>query len=257
MDMIPDCVWKEIESVIPKKETLVGRPASDPRRALNGILFVVYTGIQWKYLPRIYGPPSTIHGRLMRWIKNGVFDEIMRIARRLYQEQKDFYGYWLVTDTSHTKAPFAKFSGRNPTDRGKRGVKKILFCDRVGAPLAVSAASSNIHDSKLLTNAVEKLDLEKSAHYRILAADSAFDAKELRSFCKQQGIILVAATNVRRRTNIEKIRPKGREVIERTFGWLAWYRGLKICWNKTIESFVAFLQLASSLQLFRMSGIFG
>ena len=32
---------------------------------------------------------------------------------------------------------------------------------------------------------------------------------------------------------------------------------IKNCWNKTFESSLAFLQIACSLRLFKMSGIFG
>ena len=39
-------------------------------------------------------------------------------------------------------------------------------------------------------------------------------------------------------------------------GILNWFRGIKICWNKTYEPSLAFLQIACSLRLFKMIGIF-
>jgi len=253
MDMIPECVWNEIKKVIPIKQPgSVGRPARDAWRVLSGILFIARAGTQWKYLPEIYGPPSTVHGRFIKWVESGVFSEIMHAARQFYQGQEWFDEFWLAIDTSHSKAPFAVEGGKNPTDRGKRGVKRIVVTDRRGAPLAVCVAPSNTHDSKLLKMALEALGIDSVPNYIILTADSAFDAKKLRAHCKKMGIILVASTNVRRRKGVEKIRVKGREVVERTFGIQAWYRGLKICWTKRLDTFLAFLQLASSLQLFRM-----
>jgi len=253
MEMIPDSVWKEIKTIIPMKKSLVGRPECDARLALNGIFFVLRSGVQWRNLPDLYGPPSTIHGKFRRWVKAGVFDEIMKIATQAYKRNALHDDHWLAVDTSHSKAPFADWSGNNPTDRCKRGVKKIVVTNRYGAPLAVCAGASNIHDSRLLKPAIDALGSNKEQHLRVLAADSAFDAKALRRYCKRKRLLLVASTNVRRRKNVQKFYVKGRWVIERTFGWLAWYRGLKICWSKMLESFVAFLQLAASLQLFRMA----
>jgi len=83
MDMIPECVWNEIKKVIPIKQPgSVGRPARDAWRVLSGILFIARAGTQWKYLPEIYGPPSTVHGRFIKWVESGVFSEIMHAARQ-------------------------------------------------------------------------------------------------------------------------------------------------------------------------------
>jgi len=257
VEMIPDNLWNEIKNAIPKKKHSIGRPNSDARRVLSGVFFVMETGVQWRNLPRCYGPPSTVHGRFMKWVRCGVFDKIMQIARTKYQNQPEQYKFWYAIDTSHTKAPLANYGGRNPTDRGRHGVKKVLITDRIGAPLAATVAPSNVHDSKLLKPALRALGLRATNPSLLLTADSAFDARELRKFCIERGIILIATKNTRRGKSIDRSRPKGREIIEQTFGHFAWYRGLKICWNKTAESFLAYLQFAASLRLFRLIGVFG
>src|SRR5258708_7145136 len=51
-----------------------------------------------------------------------------------------------------TKAPFGKgATGANPTDRGKRGVKRSLLTDGTGIPLAMVIDGANRHDVKLLS----------------------------------------------------------------------------------------------------------
>jgi putative transposase len=40
--------------------------------------------------------------------------------------------------------------GRNPTDRGKNGVKRSLLVEEGGGPLSVIVAGANRHDTKLL-----------------------------------------------------------------------------------------------------------
>ena len=256
MKIITDNMWNEIESLIPRKTSLVGRPEVDPRKALDGMMYVLITGIQWKYLPMEFGATSTIHGKFMKWSRKGIFEEIMQKAIALHSKNYTSNQNWFAVDTSHTKSPFANWSGKNPTDRGKRGVKKIMLVDWYGAPMALNVAPSNTHDSKLLTGLIDKFQKKKSKQLKVLAADSAFDVKKLFDYCKQKNIILFASTNVRR-TKKRKIWPSHRWVIERSFGWFVWYRSLKTCWTKTIEAFKSFLEIAASIQLFKRVGIFG
>ena len=54
-----------------------GVPRVDDRRVLNGIFWVLRTGVPWRALPREFGPPTTCYNRFVRWRKAGVWDRIM------------------------------------------------------------------------------------------------------------------------------------------------------------------------------------
>jgi transposase len=72
--------WQRIAKFIPKPKALPGksgRPPQDPRDVLNGILWILRTGAQWKDLPERYPPKSTCHRYFQRWNKSGVFVEIL------------------------------------------------------------------------------------------------------------------------------------------------------------------------------------
>ena len=45
----------------PKKKS--GRPRKGNRKIMSGIFYLLFTGCQWKALPRFYGAPSTVHDR--------------------------------------------------------------------------------------------------------------------------------------------------------------------------------------------------
>ncbi|MDN5847917.1 MAG: transposase [Candidatus Nitrosocosmicus sp.] len=53
---IPDELWNEIKKVLLKEKPskTVGRPIVKYRRVLEGILYVLRTGYQWKMLPKEY-----------------------------------------------------------------------------------------------------------------------------------------------------------------------------------------------------------
>jgi putative transposase len=255
MFIISDVVWNEIKNVISERKSSVGRPPHDPRMILSGVCYIMITGAQWHKLPDYYGKPTTVHGRFRTWVKSGVFHQILLksidIAIKDLGMPESFF-----TDTSFAKAPFAKFSGKNPTDRAKRGIKKGLVVDWNRIVLSVIIDPANRHDSKLFIPHLEHikrfLDTPK-----VMTADSAYDDIKLRNESAKVNLALHAATNVRRNKFKKKIRPKGRWRIEQIFGIQQWNRGIKSCWAKTKESFLSFCQFASALHNFRLVGIFG
>ncbi|GAB3900498.1 hypothetical protein GCM10029964_087940 [Kibdelosporangium lantanae] len=53
--IVSDELWARIEPllpvIVPQRSDRPGRPRLDDRKALCGILFVLYTGIPWEFLP--------------------------------------------------------------------------------------------------------------------------------------------------------------------------------------------------------------
>lgn len=247
--MIPEAFLDAIEHVFPRKKTRIGRPEMCPRRALNAMWYVLKTGCQWSMLPNELGCSSTVHGKFIQWCRSGVMKKIMDSARKIY-EKNNSENNWYAIDSSSKKAPFARFGGKNPTDRAKRGIKHVIIVDRKGNSIYVDVAPANTHDSKLFEPILAQIKKKKKV--RIMAADSAFDVKRLYVKCKEKNIALVATPNQRRKKNVHKFNVPHRWVVERAFGILSWLRGLKICWAKTIESSLGFLQLACSIRLLKM-----
>jgi transposase len=250
MKRIPDVLWKEIEKIIPIKKTKIGRPEKDNKMAFEGVLHILISGSQWKLMPEKFGRPSTVHEKFMKWCRTGIFKRMLIKAREYYRKRNS-KNMWFAIDTTLKKAPFAECGGKNPTDRAKRGIKHVIIVDRKGAPIFVDVASANKHDSKLMDNVLNQM--RRSKKIRILTADSAFDVSKLREKCKSMNVALIAAVNPRRKPDQHRFSPACRWIVERTFGWLAWYRGLKVCWAKTYEAQLAFLQIACTVRLFQMS----
>jgi transposase len=250
---IPDSAWEAIKDILPVKKSKVGRPEMCPRKALNGILYVLKAGCQWSLLPKEYGSYKTVHGKFMHWSRGGVIQKLFKRCRKIY---KKIHGHsnWFAFDTSSKKGPYATFGGKNPTDRAKQGIKHVLLVDRKGAPMAANVASANTHDSQLFQPVLTTL--KKTKKVRIVATDSAWDVKELRENCKKQNIALIASPNPRRKKNVHKFNVPHRWIVEQTFGILSWFRGLKTCWAKTMHSSLSFLQIACSHRLLTMAGIF-
>ena len=72
---VSDELWERVEPLLPRyrKSKAGGRPRADARQVLNGILYVLRTGCQWKEAPREFGAPSTLHDYFQEWTEKGVF----------------------------------------------------------------------------------------------------------------------------------------------------------------------------------------
>ena len=75
---ISDELWDKISDLLPyeKQKNTVGRPNIPFRKVLDGILYVLRTGCQWKMFPSEFGSGSTCHRRFQQWIQLDIFKKI-------------------------------------------------------------------------------------------------------------------------------------------------------------------------------------
>jgi transposase len=77
--VVSDELWARVEPllpvVVPRRRDRPGRPRLDDRKALCGILFVLYTGIPWESLPQEmgFGSGMTCWRQLRDWNEAGVW----------------------------------------------------------------------------------------------------------------------------------------------------------------------------------------
>ncbi|MEJ7641555.1 MAG: transposase [Candidatus Nitrosocosmicus sp.] len=83
---IPDELWDRIRIILPKEKPskTIGRPIIPYRKVLDGILYVLRTGCQWKMLPSDYGSGSTCHRRFRQWVESDIFKEIWVKLLQIY-----------------------------------------------------------------------------------------------------------------------------------------------------------------------------
>ena len=107
--IVSDELWLRIEPLLPKVERRVrypGRRRLPDRRALQGILFVLYTGIAWRHLPAElgFGGGSTCHRRMAEWQRAGVWDRLHEILLAELQAAGEIEWSRAVADSSHVQA---------------------------------------------------------------------------------------------------------------------------------------------------------
>jgi transposase len=107
--VVSDELWSRIEPLLPRVERRFrypGRKRLPDRRALQGILFVLYTGIAWRHLPSElgFGGGSTCHRRMDEWQRAGVWERLHEILLAELRAAGEIEWSRAVADSSHIQA---------------------------------------------------------------------------------------------------------------------------------------------------------
>ena len=107
--IVPDGLWERIAPLLPKKERRFrypGRKRLDDRAALQGILFVLHTGIAWRHLPLElgFGSGSTCYRRLDEWQRAGVWEKLHALLLAELRAAGELEWSRAVADSSHVQA---------------------------------------------------------------------------------------------------------------------------------------------------------
>ena len=123
---VPDWMWERIEPLLPPRPPHplgCHNPRVPDRAAIDAILLVLRTGMQWNALnATAICHSSSAHRRFQEWERAGVFAEFWRQGLIRYDELKGIDWSWISVDGAIGKAPLGgPETGPNPTDRAKRG----------------------------------------------------------------------------------------------------------------------------------------
>ena len=104
---ISDELWDKIKSIFPKEKSLktVGRPIISYRKVIDGIIYVLRTGCQWKMLPKEYGSGSTCHRRFQEWNRFSVFKKAWIKLLKIYNDLIGINWTWQSIDSISIKSP--------------------------------------------------------------------------------------------------------------------------------------------------------
>lgn len=70
---LSDEEWALLEPLMPLSRKSA---REDDRRVMNGIFYVLRTGMPWRDLPERYGPYTTIYNRFNRWSRRGIWKQV-------------------------------------------------------------------------------------------------------------------------------------------------------------------------------------
>jgi hypothetical protein len=175
----PLLIDKLVDFLLLNRNNPAGRPIKiDFDRLFDAIYFIIESGSQTKYVSH-FGISKTTYKRYMDLLSNN------RIIVSVYfdlinQQLEKSDPAPLITDTFSVKSMRGSNGlGRNPTDRGRKGLKVSLICDLDRVVTGVHIDVCNRHDSKCLLPTLKNM---KPCHQQIdCLCDSGYVGKTLKN----------------------------------------------------------------------------
>ena len=82
---VTDAQWARLAPLLTElapQKPKTGKPNTDHRLIVNGILWKLRTGAPWRDLPERYGPWQTVYSRFRRWRLAGIWDRLFAAVQR-------------------------------------------------------------------------------------------------------------------------------------------------------------------------------
>ena len=154
-----------------------------------------------------------------------------------------------------------KKTGKNPTDRGKLGVKRSVVTDARGVPIGIAIAGANAHDITLLRTTLRSMPVQRPKSIgrckQHLCLDKGYCAESTEALARRLRYIL----HVPRKGEVQAKRRAGqrarRWVVEGSHSWTNRARRLLVRWEKKVGNYLAFIHLQFAYIALKHAGVLG
>jgi transposase len=130
---LTDAEWAEVAPLIPPAKRGGNKRTVDVREVVNGLMYILSTGCQWRAIPTDLPPRSTLHDYFAQWEWDGT---LTRIHHALYVKCRDH----AAREVSPTAAIIDSQSVKSAEKGGVRLIRTAMM--RARRPRARSATFS-------------------------------------------------------------------------------------------------------------------
>lgn len=247
---LTDSQWHHIKDFFPApKQT--GRPRKvEFRRVVNGVLYLVFTGCQWRFLPKEYGKWQTVYYYFARWQGNGTWLRIHDSLRARLRQKKRRHKHPTAGSLDSQSVKTTAVPSSRGFDAGKKiqGRKRHILVDTLGLMMAVLVTTACVQDR----DGLKKLLRVPGVHRKKLRkiwVDGGYRGEVIEwvkarfRYClevvlrsdKKQGFVVL---------------PK-RWIVERTFAWLSNHRRLSKDYERFTQTSETMMRLAMTRLMLR------
>ena len=243
-------IWEQFRALLPEcPETNhplgCHRPRISDRVVFEKLVQILVFGCAYERIAdRSCCSATTLRRRRDEWIEAGVMATLRELALKAYDKTIGLQLSEVAVDCCLTKAPCGgEKAGRNPVDRGKQGIKRSTVVDAKGIPLGAVAAPANRHDSPLLDETLDTLEvLGELPEQMSVHLDRGYDSRITREKLEDRDL-LAAISEKGKPAPLQATR---RWVVERTSSWHNAHKKLVWCTERrgrVIDFWVAFSEV--------------
>ena len=120
---LTDDEWALVEPLIPPAKRGGDKRTVIMREVVNGLMYILSTGCQWRAIPKDLPPRSTIHGYFDLWSWDGTLD---RIHHMLYVKCREALG----REASPTAAVIDSQSVKSAEKGGLRSIRRVTMREK-------------------------------------------------------------------------------------------------------------------------------
>jgi transposase len=229
------------------------------REVFDGLRWVVRTGSPWRYIPHDLPPWEVVYQQTQRWLKAGVFEEMVHDLRALLRlvQGRASEPTAAVFD-SRTLRSTPESGARSGYDGAKRkkGSKVHAAVDTLGHLLALSVTAADEQDREQVGELAEAVQEATGESVELAYVDQGYSGERADGKAKAHGIRLKVVKHPEAKRGFVLL-PR-RWVVECGFAWTSRFRRLVKDYERLPETvaglhFVAF----ACLFLYRAISIIG
>ena len=119
---VDDALWAQVEKVLEEHDppARFGPGRIDQRKALDGVIYRMRSGVQWNQLPRQFGDDASVHRTFQRWVGRGVIGRLWALLVRECEELGGVDWRWQSFDCAMGKARHGGIRSDRTQPTGRR-----------------------------------------------------------------------------------------------------------------------------------------
>jgi transposase len=119
---VGEALWAHAEKVLEQFDppARFGPDRIDQRKALDGVIYRMRSGVQWNQLPREFGDDASVHRTFQRWVKRGVIGRLWALLVRECEELGGVEWQWQSFDCAMGKARHGGIKSDRTQPTGRR-----------------------------------------------------------------------------------------------------------------------------------------
>jgi transposase len=119
---VDDMLWAQAEQVLAEYDppARFGPERIDQRKALDGVIYRMRSGVQWNQLPREFGDDSSVHRTFQRWVQRGVIGRLWALLVKGCEELRGVDWKWQSFDCALGKARHGGIKSDRTQRTGRR-----------------------------------------------------------------------------------------------------------------------------------------